>query len=85
MPFGIASASAIFLRMIKSVLRGIPCVLVRAADILVSRQMDEEHIANVDQVLTRLGKAGLRARAKKCHFMESEVTYMGYIFYAQGH
>ena len=45
LPFGIASASAIFQRAMESLLQGIPCVLVRADDILVSGCTDKEHLA----------------------------------------
>ena len=54
MPFGIASASVIFQRTLESVVQGIPCVVVRADDILVSSLTDKEHLVHVDEVLTRL-------------------------------
>ena len=85
LPFGIAAASAIFQRTIESVLQGVPCVLVRADDILVSGETDEQHIWHVDEVLARLEKAGLRAKLKKCRFMEDEVMFMGYIVSEDGH
>ena len=85
LPFGIASASAIFQRTIESVLRGIPCTLVRADDILVSGHSDEEHLANVEKVLARLADAGLKAKRRKCRMMEPEVIYMGYVVNAHGH
>ena len=84
MPFGLASASAIFLRTIESVVQGIPCVVVRADDMLVSSLTDEEHLVHVDEVLTRLKRAGLRAKRRKCRFMEPEVVYVGYIVDQEG-
>ena len=84
LPFGIASASAIFQRTIESVLRGIPCTLVRADDILVSGHSDEEALANVEKVLARLADAGLKAKRRKCRMMEPEVIYKGYVVNAHG-
>ena len=54
MPFGVASASAIFQTTIESVVRGVPHMVVRADDILVSGLDNEEHLFNVNEVLSRL-------------------------------
>ena len=42
-------------------------------------------LANVDEVLSRLVTAGLKAKRKKCRMMELEVVYMGYIVDSRGH
>ena len=60
-------------------------MLVRADDILVSGRTDKEHLANIDEVLSRLAKAGLKAKRKKCRVMEPKVVYMGYILDSRGH
>ena len=60
-------------------------MLVRADDILVSGETDEQHVWHVDEVLARLKEAGLRAKLKKCRFMEEEVIFMGYIVSKDGH
>ena len=85
LPFGIASASAIFQRTIESLLREIPCTLVRADAILVSGHSDEEHLANVEKVLAWLANTGLKAKCRKCRMMEPKVVYMGYVVDAHGH
>ena len=85
MPFGVASASAIFQRTIESVVRGAPHMIVRANDILVSGLDDEEHLVNVNEVLSRLERAGLRAKRQKCGFMLPKVIYMGYTVNEFGH
>ena len=65
LPFGVASASAIFQSKIEQVLQGIPMVVCRVDDILVSGKTDEEHLANLNEVLSRLGSAGLRLKMSK--------------------
>ena len=42
-----------------NVVRGVPHMVVRADDILVSGLDDEEHLFNVNEVLSRLERAGL--------------------------
>ena len=61
MPFGVASATAIFQRTIETVLKGVPFTVVRVDDILVSGRDDDDHLRNLEEVLLRLLKAGLRA------------------------
>ena len=75
-PFGVASASAIFERKIESVVLGVPHIVVPADDILVSGLDDEEYLFNVNEVLSRLDLAGLRAKRQKCGFLLPEVIYM---------
>ena len=78
LPFGISSAPCIFQRVIESILQGIPGVVAYLDDILVTGSIDQEHLTALEEVLSRLEKAGLRVRKEKCHFMTSSVTYLGY-------
>ena len=84
LPFGVASASAIFQSKIEQVLQGIPMVVCRVDDILVSGKTDEEHLATLNEVLSRLGSAGLRLKMSKCSFMQPSVEYLGYRVDAHG-
>lgn len=69
LPFGVASASAIFQSKIEQVLQGIPMVVCRVDDILVSGKTDKEHLSNLNEVLSRLERAGLRLKLEKYKFM----------------
>uniref|UniRef100_A0A1A7YSF0 Gypsy retrotransposon integrase-like protein 1 n=2 Tax=Iconisemion striatum TaxID=60296 RepID=A0A1A7YSF0_9TELE len=84
LPFGVASAPAIFQRTMESLLKGIPMVAVYLDDVLVSGVDAADHIKNLDEVLTRLNEAGLRLKRNKCVFMRDEVEYLGYRVDAQG-
>ena len=56
LPFGIHSVPSIFQRMMEGILRGIPHFSVYIDDILVTGETDEEHLENLDTVLSRLEK-----------------------------
>ena len=66
LPFGVASAPAIFQQTMEKVLQGLPGVVVYIDDILVTGKTDEEHLQNLDKVLERLLEHGLRLKKKKC-------------------
>ena len=78
LPFGVASASAIFQSKIEQVLQGIPMVVCRVDGILVSGKNDQDHLKNLREVLSRLKQAGLRLKMEKCKFMKLSVEYLGY-------
>ena len=68
LPFGVASAPSIFQRTMESILQGIDHVCVYLDDILVTGATEEEHLQNLDKVLTRLESAGIRLKRDKCAF-----------------
>ena len=53
-------------------------------DILVTGATESEHLQNLDEVLDRLKKAGLRLKKHKCAFMLPEVEYLGHKISRQG-
>ena len=62
LPYGVASSPAIFQEIMDKVLQGLPAVVWYLDDILVTGTTDAEHIRNVNEVLMRLEKYGLRVR-----------------------
>jgi len=67
--FGIHAAAGIFQREMEKRLAGIPCVIVRVDDILVTGANDAEHLDNLAKVLEVLKINGLRLKKSKCFFM----------------
>ena len=84
LPFGIASAPAIFQRTMDSILQGMPQVLCYIDDILITGKTDNDHLQNLSQVLTRLEQQGIRLKKEKCKFMAASVEYLGHKVDANG-
>ena len=78
LPFGVASAPAIWQRAIEQVLEGIPKTQCLLDDIIVAGSSEEEHLQLLDRVLERLNRYNLTVNRKKCSFFQKEVTYCGF-------
>ena len=78
LPFGVSSAPAIFQRIMDNLLQGIPQVCVYLDDILVTGKSTEEHLKNLEEVLSRLRNAGMRLKRSKCAFLLPQVEYLGH-------
>ena len=78
LPFGVASAPAMFQRAMDIILQGIPSVVCYIDDILVSGDTEEQHLDRLEQVLKRLHEYGLRLKMKKCDFLKPSVEYLGH-------
>ena len=78
LPFGVASAPALFQRIMDSILQGIPSVKCYIDDILITGANDEEHLQNLEQVLQRLETEGMRLKKSKCQFLKPSVEYLGH-------
>ena len=84
LPFGIASAPAIFQRTMDTILDGIPNVLCYIDDILITGKTKSEHLQNLQEVLGRLHAHGVRVKSDKCLFFQESVTYLGHRIDASG-
>ncbi len=68
----------------ETLLRGIPGATNYIDDILVTGSTLEEHLENLEQVLTKLEEAGLRLNKEKCFFLRPKIEYLGHILDTQG-
>ena len=86
LPFGVASAPSLFQRMISMLLKGIEgkYAVAYLDDILIFSDSFEAHLGHLDDVLRRLRKASLSLNRKKCHFVQSEISYLGHIISKDG-
>ena len=67
--YGVHSAAGIFQREMEKRLIGIPFIIVRMDDILVSGKSDEEHLQNLEKVIAILHKHGIKLKKAKCIFV----------------
>ena len=84
LPFGVASAPAIFQKTMDVVLKGLPQVICYLDDILITGSTEEGHLTNLECVLERLRKYGIRAKWSKCAFLKPSVEYLGHKVDATG-
>ena len=83
LPFGVASAPAVFQRTMDTILQGIPQVICNIDDILVTGKTEAEHLSNL-VVLKRLQEHGVGLKKEKCQFLQDSVEYLGHCIDAQG-
>ena len=84
LPFGVASAPALFQKAMDSILQGIPHCICYLDDILVTSRSDAEHSKNLKTELQRLQKHGVHLIREKCSFFQDSVEYLGHTINAQG-
>ena len=84
LPFGVASAPAIFQRIMDNILQGLSGVCTYLDDILITGQTTDEHIKNLNSVLTRLREAGMRLKREKCQFSLQKIEYLGHVISSKG-
>ena len=84
LPFGMASAPAIFQSNMDQILNGLPGVICYLDDILITGSSKEEHNANLEAVLVRLRDHGLHVKLSKCKFLEQSVEYLGHCIDSEG-
>ena len=78
LPFGIATAPAIWQRAMSIVLQGCTGVVYYIDDILVTGRTREEHEKNLQMVFSRLQQFGLHVKLSKCQFFQDSMTYLGH-------
>ena len=76
LPFGVASAPAVFQRAMDSILQGMSHVICYVDDILITGATADEHDGNLDEVLRRLQEHGVCLKQEKCSFFKDSVKYL---------
>ena len=84
LPFGIASAPSQFQRIMDQILQGMKHVACFIDDIIITGATEEEHLANLTEVLQRFREQRIRLKREKCRFMRKSVDYMGHRIDSQG-
>ena len=84
LPFGIASAPAMWQKAMSVVLQGCRRVVYYIDDILVTGRTRQEHEQNLHQVFQRLEQFGLRVKPSKCKFFQERVEFLGHVITPEG-
>ena len=84
LPFGTASAPAVFQRAMDQILQGMEHVTCYIDDVLITGVSEEEHLQNLTEVLRQLREHGVRLGRDKCHYMQDSVEYLGHRIDAHG-
>ena len=84
LPFGIASAPAIFQKTMDLILQGVPHVACYIDDILITGANQREHFQNLWEILDRLNQHYLWIKKTKCKFMKQSVEYLDHSVDSQG-
>ncbi|KAK8783048.1 hypothetical protein V5799_015611 [Amblyomma americanum] len=77
LPYGIASAPAIFQRKMEELLKNVPGTQVFLDDVLIAEDKNS-YGKTVNKVLEIFRENGIRLRKDKCVFGAQEVTYLGH-------
>ena len=86
MPFGLCNAPATFQRFMDATLAGLKWknLVVYMDDIIIFSENFEEHVKDLDEVLTRLGNANITLNINKCEFFKEKIHYLGHVVSAAG-
>ena len=78
LPFGIASAPAVFQRTMDTILQGIGGIACYIDDIIINGKTTEEHLEHLEEVLRRLLRHGVHVKKPKCRFLQSSMIFLGH-------
>ena len=68
----------------ESLFQGCKGVAIYLDDILVTGSIVENHLANLDKVLSIMATAGLKLNKAKCEFLLPKVEYLGHMIDGNG-
>ena len=82
--FGLASAPAIFQKVMDQVISGLDGVCVYLDDLIVTGRDRQSHLENLNAVCQRISQFGFTVKQEKCSFLQSEIQYLGYVITKDG-
>lgn len=80
LPFGLANAPSCFQQMMHKVIGNLRFgkVIVYLDDVLIVSETVEENLQLLEEVLKIFKENGLTLNLKKCHFLKTEIEFLGY-------
>ena len=83
-PFGLAQAPAFFQHLMNKVLDNCPFAMTYLDDIIIFSNMEEEHLAYIEEIFKRLEATELTMKRSKCDFFKKHIHYLGHLISADG-
>ncbi|XP_068232805.1 uncharacterized protein [Palaemon carinicauda] len=84
LPFGLSTACATYIRLMRQVLKGLSFVVCYFDNIFIVSKDWKIHMADLETVILRLQEAGLTAKPGKCFLGYEEIQYLGYVINKRG-
>ena len=85
LPLGVAGSLDIFQEKMSGLMETLDCVRTYLDDLLIiSKSSFENHLTQIEMVLSCLQDAGLRVNAAKSFFAEAKIEYLGYVLTREG-
>ena len=78
------SAPVIWQQAMDQVIHGVNGEHCYLYNILITSRTTEEHLSNLEEVLQRLRKHGLRANKDKYKWFQKSVSYLGHVVSSEG-
>lgn len=85
-PFGLATGGLVLTRLLDEILHDLKfkCVFNYLDDLVIYSPTFESHLNHLEEVLTRLGRAGLTVNPEKAVFGVPEIKFLGHLVSARG-
>ena len=79
--FGLCNAPGTFERLMDSVLAGLSwkTCLVYIDDVIIFSKDFDQHLKDLEEVLDRVSRAGMKLKPKKCSLFKAEVSFLGHL------
>lgn len=86
LPFGLTNAPATYQRIMQEILGDYnnKICLIYLDDLIIFSKTFDEHLHNLDLILTRLHEACLKLAPEKCFFFRPRVNFLGHVVTADG-
>ncbi|KIH63672.1 hypothetical protein ANCDUO_06024 [Ancylostoma duodenale] len=59
-------------------------VFIYIDDLIIPSETAEEHLMDIDEVLTKIAIIGMKLKASKCEFAKKEITFLGFVLSKDG-
>ncbi|XP_052751530.1 uncharacterized protein K02A2.6-like [Galleria mellonella] len=83
-PYGLSCVPEKFQKIMEETLRGLPNTVVFLDVICVTGPDRYSHIQNLRAVIKRLAEMGLTIKINKCSFLQTSVSYLGFVIDKKG-